>query len=208
MANPEHLAQKPLAKKVVNIARRPIVGKLALTEEEHIENYGFKRKSQLRQMVGILVVVGIFSFAAWVLVEFFQFEKVAWSQALTVALSFGFAIVAYMQWRATRQEISIDKYYDRLDVVNKRLEVLSDVDKRNMYVFAELDKLEYVIKKYELGYISPDLASRALSNFRAVCRNRPEFHKSALDWVETAGYCEETKQVVKNVCKECDSPAS
>ena len=129
----------------------------------------------------------------------------AWSQAFTAILSLGIAIIAYRQWRAARHEITIDKYNDRLEVANKRLEVLQ-TDKptpEDMHVFAELDKLEYVIAKYEYGFMSPVLALRALNKFKGLCMDRRGFRGKAAHWVDTASYRDITRLVVKSVCKHC-----
>jgi hypothetical protein len=62
--------------------------------------------------------------------------------------------VAHQHRRAARHEASLDKLYERLALANDRLERVSDTA-RSIYIFTELDNLEYVIEKYKLGYIIP-----------------------------------------------------
>jgi len=154
----------------------------------------------------ILFLLGLVSLITWIIVIYFKFERVPWAHAFAAMVTLGVAMVAYRQWRAARHEISIDKYYDRLDAVNRRLELLTNKPtNEEMHVFAELDKLEYVIAKYELGYISPILAFRALQNFQSLCTDRPEFLTQAQHWVNKAAYRDMTRDVVAEVCARCQA---
>lgn len=123
----------------------------------------------------------------------------------------GAFLLAYQQWRAARYEASLDKYYDRLDVVNSRLEALPGVDSSAMYVFVELDSLEYVIEKYKLGYISSEHAFRGLKTFRLHChdlelprldRSRMQFKDIATRLIKVGGYHRTTAIVLDIVCSE------
>ena len=175
---------------------------------KQLKNIGFSSKSSVVEIAVIVSFLGVVSFIVWLVVKYFNFERVPWSQAFTAILSLGIAIIAYRQWRGARHEISIDKYYDRLEIVNKRLEAL-ETDRptpEDMYVFSELDKLEYVIVKYEYGYISPLLAYRALENFQGLCNDRRGFSQIASHWVKKAAYRDITRKVVGSVCEECPSP--
>jgi len=175
---------------------------------KQLKNIGFSSKSSVVEIAVIESFLGVVSFIVWLVVKYFNFERVPWSQAFTAILSLGIAIIAYRQWRGARHEISIDKYYDRLEIVNKRLEAL-ETDRptpEDMYVFSELDKLEYVIVKYEYGYISPLLAYRALENFQGLCNDRRGFSQIASHWVKKAAYRDITRKVVGSVCEECPSP--
>jgi len=185
----------------------PFVGRETLEAEEELKQYKFSRKSSVVELAMILVFLAFVSVIVWIVVEMFDLERVPWSQAFTAILSLGVAIIAYRQWRGARHEISIDKYYDRLETANKRLEVL-ETDKpaaEDMHVFAELDKLEYVIVKYEYGYISPGLALRAVKNFQGLCIDRKGFSERASHWVHRAAYREITRTVARAVCEECQS---
>jgi hypothetical protein len=99
-------------------------------------------------------------------------------------------VLAYQQWRMSRHEVTFDRYFDRLNVVNQRLAewpearlLMSDETgsgslihptawREKMYVFYELDSLEYIIEKYRLGLTHPELAMRAVQTFRQRCRWR------------------------------------
>src|SRR5215216_1625108 len=186
----------------------PFVGRETLQAEEQLKQYKFSRKSSVVELAMILLFLAFVSVIVWIIVEILDLERVQWSQAFTAILSLGVAIIAYRQWRGARHEISIDKYYDRLETANKRLEVLK-IDRptpEDMYVFSELDKLEYVIVKYEYGYISPLLAYRALENFQGLCNDRRGFSQIASHWVKKAAYRDITRKVVGSVCEECPSP--
>jgi len=172
---------------------------------EQLAQYGFHRKSSIRELGAIGLVLGIVSLIIWIVVRELNLERVPWSQAFTAVLSLGIAVIAYRQWRGARHEISIDKYYDRLEVANKRLDAV-ETDRpspEDMYVFAELDKLEYVIVKYEYGYISHLLALRALNNFKGICVDRKGFKDRASHWVNQASYRAVTRRVVMSVCEHC-----
>lgn len=184
---------------------RYFVDKEVFDAAETLEQYGFPRKSAIKEIAAIVLFLAIVSLVIWLVVRRFGFERVAWSQAFSAILSLAVAIIAYRQWRAARHEISIDKYYDRLEVANKRLEAL-DTDKPtadDMHVFAELDKLEYVIAKYEYGYMSPVLALRALNNFKGICMDRRGFRGRASEWVNKASYRPITRLIVNKVCEHC-----
>ncbi len=205
------LQRSPTKRSILNkgykLVLLPFVGREMLQAKEQLKRYKFNRKSSVLELATILLFLAFVSVIVWIIVEMFNLERVPWSQAFTAILSLGVATIAYRQWRGARHEISIDKYYDRLETANKRLEAL-DIDKpaaEDMHVFAELDKLEYVIVKYEYGYISPVLALRAVKNFRGLCIDRKGFSDKALYWVHQASYREITRTVVKTVCEDCQS---
>jgi hypothetical protein len=125
------------------------------------------------------------------------------SDEFTAILTLGVAAIAYQQWRASRHEISIDKYYDRLEEANKRLEPLGYASKEKLHCYIELDKLEYVIVKYELGFISAKLMMRAIDNFQFHCLTTKNFQNLVIEIFNESAYLEETKivaQVVRTVC--------
>ena len=193
--------QPSILSRIYKRLSRYFVDKEVFDAAETLEQYGFPRKSAIKEIAAIVLFLAIVSLVIWLV----GVERVAWTQAFSAILSLGVAIVAYRQWRAARHEISIDKYYDRLEVANKRLEAL-DTDKPtadDMHVFAELDKLEYVIAKYEYGYMSPVLALRALNNFRAICMDRRGFRGRASEWVNKASYRPITRLIVNKVCEHC-----
>src|SRR5215213_8935621 len=89
--------------------------------------------------------------------------------------------VGYQQWRSARREASLEKYYERLDLSNRRMEAIWEAGRGSdggkhyhegrlpirgqqdiircglppaaMWVYTEIDNLGYVLQKYELGYV-------------------------------------------------------
>jgi len=128
------------------------------------------------------------------------------------------AVLGVQQWRAARNEISLDKFYERLGVTNKHLddcEVTREfagpwrddtgeisvyskkIYQRSMYVYRELDNLEYAIVKYKIGFMSSPIAYRALNTFRARCQVSPIFCEIVKKCVDpSTGYDRGTKDVV------------
>jgi len=186
---------------VSKLFRRLFVSSDVLQAEDYVRQFGFrKRISHLVELVWIFVFLVGISFLLWAAVKRYKIEANA-IQLFGPILTLGAAIIAYRQWRAARYEVSIDKYYDRLESTNKRLEFVP-IDmpgKEDLHAFAELDKLEYVLVKYEHRYISPLLAARALKNFQLLCQHRPGFIDLAFGWVHRAAYLERTREVVGNV---------
>ena len=122
------------------------------------------------------------------------------STIATAVLALGAFIVGYHQWRAARRETSMDKFYDRLNVANSRLEDVG-IDPFILYVYAEMDNLEYVIEKYRLGYMSPDQALRGLKAFQSRLRGvkGEDFKKLALVSLDNSAYSPNTCKVVNLV---------
>jgi hypothetical protein len=67
---------------------------------------------------------------------------------------------------------------------------------QDMYVFTELDNLEYALEKYRLGYMTLNHANRALRTFRSRCLS-PLFRESVLACVRTSGYAPHAEEVVE-----------
>ena len=123
--------------------------------------------------------------------------------------------IAYRQWIANRQEISLDKFYDRLDRANHVLEKCESartiVDggwsstaayHRGMYACTELDNLEYAITKYAMGYMDSRDAYRALTTFSSRCSRSVEFQRLVEYCVAAYGYRGTTRAVVDRVLSE------
>ena len=186
---------------VSKLFRRLFVSSDVLRAEDYVRKYGFKKRiSHLVELFWIFAFLIGLSFLLWGAVKRYAIEATA-IQFFGPILTLGVAIIAYRQWRAARYEVSIDKYYDRLESANKRLEVVeTDIpEKEDMHAFAELDKLEYVLVKYEYRYISPILAARALKNFQLLCQHRSGFMELAYRWVNRAAYLERTREVIRRV---------
>ena len=119
----------------------------------------------------------------------------------TALFALGAFIVGYHQWRAARRESSMDQYYSRLHIANQQLAVLEGVRPLDMYVFSELDNLEYVIEKYRLGYMDARQALRGLETFqrRLYGLKGSEFAAFAEVTVARSGYNATTRRVVQQV---------
>jgi hypothetical protein len=117
--------QKSIFHRAYKFLLLPLVGREMLEAEEQLQRYKFPRKSSVAELVAVAIFLALVSVIIWIVVRTFNLQPVPWSQAFTPILSLGAAIIAYRQWRAARHEISIDKYYDRLETANKRLEVLN-----------------------------------------------------------------------------------
>lgn len=134
--------------------------------------------------------------------------------AAITALLFGFK-----QWQEARHEMSLDKLYERVQLANELLSEWrearaivphfwngSDDDvsfKSAMYVYIELDNLEYIIEKYKLGFVRTGTALRGLRTFKTRCRSK-KFRELALKQVHNGGYNVTTQGVVSKVCSDLD----
>lgn len=167
-----------------------------------ILEYGFSGKSKILQVLQFFAIIIFASLIIYLIVERLHLKKVDWSEAFMVILSLGAAIIAYQQWRENRHEISIDKYYDFLGEANERLECL-DVSKIQMHVYVELDKLEYVIVKYELGFIPARFAKRAMDNFKCHCQKTNKFQSCVQKVLAESAYLEQTKKIANTICEKC-----
>jgi hypothetical protein len=132
-------------------------------------------------------------------------------------LALGALVLGFQQWREAREEISMDKYYERLDIANRRRECapesvyklmrssipeLANEDPAVlMYVYVELDNLEYVASKYRLGYMRPGQACRGLRTFQRRCLSS-DFKRIAEIRVKGGDYHQHTCNIVRRVCEE------
>lgn len=131
-------------------------------------------------------------------------------------------IVAYNQWRHLRNEVSITGSIERLDIVNsyfKGRENLGTVTyffgdqatwddgiqdqhawQQKMYVFMELDNLQYALEKYRLGYSSAYQAMRIVDVFAARCKSE-KFLATAHQLVrdDYGSYTGETRRAVSRL---------
>lgn len=178
--------------------------------------FGFPRVPFWRRTwivaAGLACFLGIVILSILLATEF----RMTFKDAATTALGLFTLAFAFHQWRAIRQEASLDKFYERLGAANLSYEKLDEADKYLMYMFAELDNLEYVIHKYKRSYISDELAFRALRTFFTHCRDIRHKDKDgtlvplakvASEWVERAGYLRPTRIVVRNVYREIELAA-
>jgi hypothetical protein len=185
----------------------------------YLREYGFKRSLKMVYR-GELIIFAAFCAALLVfyLVEGPFADDIATpaGEAATTAAALGALLLGYQQWKEARHESSMEKYYERLDLPNRRTsapvysmmkEIPNGTDEsepaRMMYVYLELDNLEYVIEKYKLGYMRPKQACRGLRTFQRRCL-APEFRKRARQRVQFGDYNPRTAYVVKKVCEMID----
>jgi hypothetical protein len=100
-------------------------------------------------------------------------------------LAFSGLLASYVEWRSSKHEASMDRFYERLELANRYRSKLADegqaVSALDMYVFVELDNLEYVLERYRLGYIAPRHALRAARTFQSRL-HMPWFKSAAVRW--------------------------
>lgn len=135
--------------------------------------------------------------------------------ALVVAVASAFA---YFQWTDSRREVSFDQFYDRLALTNERYYYWEDARglvphfwgsskeadfQKAMYVYLELDNLEYILYRYQLGFVTKALLRRAIRTFCSRCQS-PEFLALAQLLVKGAGYHAQTGQLVTMVAASAE----
>jgi hypothetical protein len=124
------------------------------------------------------------------------------------------SVFAYFQWNDTRRELSIDRFYDRLALINSRYcewdtarQLVSHfwptppdeaTFQKAMYVYLELDNLEYIVMRYQLGFVTRGLLQRAVRTFSSRCQSR-EFSEIACELVKGAGYMSRMGPLVESL---------
>lgn len=93
-------------------------------------------------------------------------------EEVAATIAGGVLLVGYVEWFLTRRETSMDKFFDRLVTTNNyRREIKEEgpysYNPIDLYVFSEIDNLEYVIERYRFGYMSPVLALRGVNTFKS-----------------------------------------
>jgi hypothetical protein len=195
-----------------------------------LEDAGFELRSPFWKYGPLGAVIGVImiqlAINIWVGSQL-PADKLRWFaytvQAVSPLFAIGALFLGLLQWYRAREEISMDKFHERLDRANERLNAMNIAREKKpppsplpswhagtpatyemiAYVFTELDNLEYAIEKHRLGYMHDELASRALNTFRNRC-SYPKFRELALDMVGVGqvGYSPATKKVVKKVCEQ------
>ena len=157
-------------------------------------------------MIAAAIVLGI---VTWV------YEARVDPANVTVAvLGVGAFVIGLRQFLMNQEMTSYESFYARLDIVNSRLNEWpsarslvsqfwgkgdDETFQRMMYVYNELDNLEYWLVKYQRGFMHPDDALRGLLLFQSRC-NSTEFSRLALLQVDNAGYKSVTQDVVHRLC--------
>jgi len=178
---------------------------------KYLSAYGFKAQKMPRAEIllsfVVVLIIGIGS-------------KLGLDESLFIATfsALGAVVFTYQQWRESRHETSMDKYYERLDIANRKRKeggklvyemmrypqqgIIAEPQKM-LYLYAELDNLEYVIEKYRLGFMPPEQACRGLRTFQQRCRSE-EFRNLALARVRHGDYHDDTSRVVETVVAEVE----
>lgn len=124
------------------------------------------------------------------------------------------------QWVQARAEYSLEKYYERLNMSNELLNRWESARallgqywedngtyERLMYVYVELDNLEYCLEKYRRGYMNTPDAYRGLRTFYSRCMS-PEFRRLAVIHATQAGYKPEIIRIVESVAQNIERQAT
>lgn len=188
---------------------------------EYLASFGLNRESRhlgIAFFSAISILVAMFAIL-------FEASPASWIRMsvheITFAVSgFFILLLGYQQWHENRHEISMDKYYDRLEIANRTRKEggtavynmmrhsrpeADDVDSRKMeFVYAELDNLEYVAEKYHLGFMKPEQACRGLRTFQKRCFSK-EFRELALERVRSGDYNGMTATIVQEVVKSVEA---
>jgi len=121
-------------------------------------------------------------------------------------LGAGALAVAYIEWLLARRESSMDKFYERLRIANDYRRSVKDPDlgiaEDRLYVYSELDNLEYVIERYRFGYMSAALALRGIRTFQSRLAGIPGFKALVRKLLPGAGYSLQTRVVVRELMRK------
>lgn len=188
-------------------------------DRAYLLHYGFD-PPRLKAYIGIFLLL-LFTAAAiylgYHLHDSLGSTDFSGADVATMILALGALVIGYQQWREAREETSMEKYYERLDMANRRREQDSETVHSKMknsipeladeppsflmYVYVELDNLEYLATKYRLGYMRHGQARRGLHTFQRRCKT-PEFKRVAAIRVMQGDYRRYTANIVRRVCEE------
>ena len=106
-------------------------------------------------------------------------------------------------WEAGRGSDGGKHYHEgRLPIRGQQDIIRCGLPPAAMWVYTEIDNLEYVLQKYELGYVDAELMKRALGFFATLCKQIPLFADTAragADPRSGSGYRRATKEIVQAV---------
>ena len=180
-----------------------------------LNKYGLKRKfiSSISPWYFALLIIFI-SLIIGIFVHY-KVSKIDPANASILIMTIGAFMLGLQQWRLNKHEISLEKFYDRLDIVNRRLDEWTaarslvrqfwtegdteECYEKAMYVYVEIDNLEYVIEKYLKGYMETKDALRGVTTFKSRCVSE-EFRKLVCKQVSLAGYKSTTIEIVHKIC--------
>lgn len=187
---------------------------------KYLKQFGFKPPRWVHVDIVLPWVVLLFAIVLGYLIHgTYEGIEIKGTDVAIASAGLGALLVGYWQWRKARHEISMDKYYERLDIANRRQdgnhldvhkmmrastpEIAGETSDVVFYIYAELDNLEYVIEKYRQGFMDPDQACRGLRTFQLRCWSE-QFRLIARHRVTAGDYNPRTREVVEKVCKKID----
>ncbi|MBV8846778.1 MAG: hypothetical protein JO307_28550 [Bryobacterales bacterium] len=141
--------------------------------EMALKNLGISQSWRVRYgpLLFVLLVVVAAVVGLWAVEKYHPWgNDINGTNALTAVVGLGAFLIGYNQWRSAKQETSLERYYERLKIANEARNSLTDADHpdpMHMYAFTELDNLEYVLQKYQLGYMAAEHALRGVKTFNS-----------------------------------------
>jgi hypothetical protein len=134
---------------------------------KQLKKYGVSRGLAVRRRPWLYVAIIVFAALGFGLLRERTrnpSDSLDGTKVATAVLAMGALVLGYQQWRSSRFETSIDKLFERLEASNKKLRegktvrFLLDTEddpetyEQSLYVFSEIDNLEYVMQKYKWLY--------------------------------------------------------
>jgi hypothetical protein len=193
----------------------------------YLRHFGFKRSWYFSKWITFGLPILVFSLFFLFIIRFWIYDSSEnksstdfWTNFLSPVVTFGLLVGGLWQWQTARNEVSMDKYYERLNIANQWWKASTPVRKMmsalsprsenpevTMYVCLELDNLEYVVEKYRIGYIDDEQACRGLCAFQIRCLEAAEFRHIARRRVYAGDYTSRTATVVSEVCNAVERRA-
>lgn len=180
---------------------------------------GFDRDIMPIWVVTMLIMIATLASggtALWAWFHFVQRDSAPSAEHLGAVVGLAVFLASLHQWVQARAEYSLEKYYERLNSSNELLNrwesarallgqywESNDVYERLMYIYVELDNLEYCLEKYRRGYMTTPDAYRGLRTFYSRCTS-PEFRRLAIVHARQAGYKPEIIRIVENVARHIE----
>jgi hypothetical protein len=204
---------------------------MAINSRKFLKNYGIKGKI-LKSTISRIAIIGSTILAmteiTWYVIYIYLpptplqlteiIKQIKPTDVITLYLGIAVVVIGFAQWRAVRWETAMEKYYDRRELANRRLEAIvqcaaADKDPYKKYekagltvfdcwVFSEVDELEYAIDKYRIGHMTVDQVCRAVRMFKVFCENDPIFNRNAVAFANNGAYKPVTKEVIERIHRE------
>jgi hypothetical protein len=198
----------------------PLHESLRSRPKAYLEHFGFQSPRWVHLGTIALLAVPVVGILLGIALHgSYRGVEVKAPDVVLAAVSLGALLIGYWQWGKARHETSMDNYYARLNIANCRQdgeqtrvrdmmkpshpELAEEPPEIMMYVYAELDNLEYVVEKYRLGYMNAEQACRGLRTFQLRCWS-PRFRRITHHRVHSGDYNPETADVVERVCEEIE----